>query len=114
MPVGKMLSYFGLVPSGHVLDVPNAALGILYYLWQLLFSSSDDITLKPLTQVITVAAFGSSVFLAYQLTFVIVELCILCWTTHVVNSILLYKMMQARNVVSSSSSSSSSSKVKGL
>jgi vitamin-K-epoxide reductase (warfarin-sensitive) len=95
MPVGKMLSYFGIVPAGHFLDVPNAALGILYYLWQLFLGSSPYVPAE-LTQVITGAAFLSSVFLAYQLTFVIVELCVLCWSTHVINSILLYNMLQTR------------------
>ena len=28
---GKMLSLFGIVPKGHVLDQPNAALGIVFY-----------------------------------------------------------------------------------
>jgi uncharacterized membrane protein len=104
MPVGKMLSYFGLVPHGDMFDVPNAALGMLYYTWQILFSfttaqSMKELTPLPftdLTHFFTVAAFASSVFLAYQLTFVIVELCVLCWTTHVINSILLYKMFQTR------------------
>jgi uncharacterized membrane protein len=105
MPVGKMLSYFGLVPSGSILDVPNAALGILFYSWQLLLGSKRELT--DLTHLITVGAMASSVFLAYQLTFVIVELCLLCWTTHVVNSILTYKMIQTRKATSSS-------KVKGL
>lgn len=40
---------------------------------------------------ITSAAMASSVLLAYQLTFVIVELCVLCWSTHVINSILFYR-----------------------
>ena len=28
---GKMLSLFGIIPKGHVLDQPNAALGIIFY-----------------------------------------------------------------------------------
>jgi uncharacterized membrane protein len=118
MPVGKMLSYFGLVPSGHVLDVPNAALGILYYTWQILISFNTPESLKEttplpvtdLTHFFTVAAFASSVFLAYQLTFVIVELCVLCWTTHVINSILLYNMIQSRK----QTAQKTSSKVKAM
>eukprot|EP00339_Tiarina_fusa_P008251 CAMPEP_0116998542 /NCGR_PEP_ID=MMETSP0472-20121206/1575_1 /TAXON_ID=693140 ORGANISM="Tiarina fusus, Strain LIS" /NCGR_SAMPLE_ID=MMETSP0472 /ASSEMBLY_ACC=CAM_ASM_000603 /LENGTH=90 /DNA_ID=CAMNT_0004697721 /DNA_START=39 /DNA_END=308 /DNA_ORIENTATION=+ len=31
LPEGRMLSYFGIVPDGHMLDVPNAVLGVLYY-----------------------------------------------------------------------------------
>ena len=28
LPEGRMLSYFGIVPEGSILDVPNAALGM--------------------------------------------------------------------------------------
>lgn len=90
LPVGRMLSFFGLVPEGSFLDVPNAVLGVLYYTWLLLLI---DLVPEELTQAIAVAAFGSTVFLAYQLTFVLFELCILCWTTHVINSLLLYRLV---------------------
>jgi hypothetical protein len=39
LPEGRMLSYFGIVPEGSLLDVPNAALGA--YLETLLFLSID-------------------------------------------------------------------------
>jgi uncharacterized membrane protein len=103
-------------------DVPNAALGILYYTWQIAFSFTNAKSLKELTPLpftdathfFTVAAFASSVFLAYQLTFVIVELCVLCWTTHVINTILLYNMFQTRKQDQAAQAQSSSSKVKSM
>ena len=91
LPVGHLVSYFGIVPQGHALDVPNAVLGVLFYIWQLLLAD----TFPTLNKGITTVAFLSSVFLAYQLTFVIVELCVLCWSTHVINTILLYKTVIA-------------------
>ena len=34
----EMLSLFGIIPEGHVLDVPNAMLGAIYYaVWLLVF-----------------------------------------------------------------------------
>ena len=85
LPQGRMLTYFGLVPEGSVLDVPNAVLGSIYYFYMLTLSSYLP---RELTYFMTLAAFSSSVFLAYQLTFVVKELCLLCWSTHVINSTL--------------------------
>jgi uncharacterized membrane protein len=84
-----MLSFFGLVPKGHVLDVPNAVIGSLYFIYQLLIGIHLP-ALEPLTKIAALLAFGSTIFLAYQLTFVVFELCILCWTTHVINASMLY------------------------
>jgi hypothetical protein len=86
LPEGHLLSYFGLVPHGHVLDVPNAAIGVVYYLY--------IITLSPvlpvlITRLAAVAAMSASLILAYRLT-QIGEICVLCWTTHVLNAFLLW------------------------
>ncbi|CAB9509680.1 epoxide reductase complex subunit 1 [Seminavis robusta] len=96
LPQGRMLSYFGIIPEGHVLDVPNAVLGSIYYLYMLLFSQLVPI---ELTYCLTVAAMSSSVFLAYQLTFVVRELCLLCWSTHVINSTLTWNLFGPGNSV---------------
>lgn len=91
LPQGRMLSYFGVVPAGSLLDVPNAALGMVHYTYMLLFSSRNRSMPALLTNFMVAAAFGSTVFLAYQLTFVVPELCVLCWTTHVINTYVFYK-----------------------
>ena len=75
------------------MDLPNAALGILYYSWILLFIDMPIALLQRLHPVISSLAMASSVFLAYQLTFVLRELCVLCWTTHVINTLLFYKIV---------------------
>jgi vitamin-K-epoxide reductase (warfarin-sensitive) len=93
LPVGRLLSYFGVVPHGHVLDIPNAALGVIYYTWHILLSDVSQL----LTSAMTILAFLSTVFLAYQLTFILHELCILCWSTHVINTWLMYKMVHSSN-----------------
>ncbi|EJK53871.1 hypothetical protein THAOC_26609, partial [Thalassiosira oceanica] len=33
LPEGKMMSFFGLVPEGHPLDVPNGVLGVIFYVY---------------------------------------------------------------------------------
>lgn len=94
LPQGRMLTYFGLVPEGSVLDVPNAVLGSIFYFYMLVFSSYAP---REVTYFMTLAAFASSVFLAYQLTFVVKELCLLCWSTHVINSTLAWNLFGPGN-----------------
>ena len=98
-----MMTYFGVVPEGHILDVPNAVLGSIYYAYILILSSMFPLFF---TYFATMMAMSSSVFLAYQLTFVVKELCIICWSTHVLNTLLSW------NLITNSSSSSSSSPTK--
>mmetsp|Transcript_59150 Transcript_59150/g.70578 ORF Transcript_59150/g.70578 Transcript_59150/m.70578 type:complete len:154 (-) Transcript_59150:35-496(-) len=87
LPQGRLLSYIGLIPEEHALDVPNAALGFCFYLLML---ASEIVTIPAMViQLAVLMAFSSSVFLAYILA-TIRELCVLCLTTHVINSCLLY------------------------
>ena len=90
LPEGRMLSYFAIVPEGSALDVPNAALGITYY--SIIFLSESFLTKTDLIKVMTVClncgAMASSIFLATKLL-ALGELCILCWTTHLLNTLLL-------------------------
>jgi vitamin-K-epoxide reductase (warfarin-sensitive) len=91
LPVGRMMSYFGLVREHSLLDVPNAALGVFYYSFMvqsLLFSTRRK---NWLSNLLVAGAMASSIFLAYQLSFVLYELCILCWSTHVINTFLFYR-----------------------
>ena len=103
LPVGRLLSYFNLVPHGHVLDVPNAVLGAAYYSYILLLSPFLP---GVVTRAAVCGAFASSLFLAYQLTFVIVELCVLCWSTHFINTILMYQLVWSSPSPASSATSS--------
>jgi len=100
LPEGHLVSYFGLVPPGHWLDIPNALIGCVYYTYRLL---GDFIFPVALTQFAASCALTASLYLAYQLT-ILQELCLLCWTTHVLNLVLwvdaifrLRKNTRARN-----------------
>lgn len=83
-----MLSYFNLVPQGSPLDVPNAVLGAVYYTYIILF----EVLVLPLplglTFFATCMAMASSIFLACKLI-ILKKLCLLCWTTHVLNFLLI-------------------------
>ena len=92
LPEGRMLSYFGLVAEKSALDVPNALLGALYYAYVILYSMGVTASVFPLglTFFANCVAMASSVFLAYKLL-VLKKLCLLCWTTHVLNfSLIVY------------------------
>jgi uncharacterized membrane protein len=83
LPEGRMLSYFGIVPQGSILDVPNAALGWIYYtIWLVAIPKLPSARLVFL---MASMAMASSVWLAVQLLR-LHELCLLCWSTHVINA----------------------------
>ena len=127
-----MLTFFGIVPEGSILDVPNAALGmycslqhisppvLCAYLTQIellcIFSVCSfyntlqhnivpyralglvyysywlfigPLLPSALTVCISSMAMASSVFLAIKLV-ILKELCLLCWSTHVINSRLFW------------------------
>jgi Vitamin K epoxide reductase family len=99
-PESKLLSHFGLVPEGHTLDVANAVLGTLYYIILLLAppllrhlspSAADDFS--TFLRLMTTAAFTTTVYLLYALTFVIYDLCVLCMTCHIINATLMYRIV---------------------
>mmetsp|Transcript_8676 Transcript_8676/g.25657 ORF Transcript_8676/g.25657 Transcript_8676/m.25657 type:complete len:166 (+) Transcript_8676:176-673(+) len=89
LPEGRMLSYFGIVPDGTIMDVPNAALGFVYYSYWLIFAPLFP---SAVTVGVSAMAMSSSIFLAIKLI-ILKELCILCWSTHVINSRLFWSVM---------------------
>jgi uncharacterized membrane protein len=98
LPEGRLLSYLRLVPPHHILDVPNAALGCMYYIAYLALHnirSKQWIFLSVGLDLVVVLAFWSTIFLAITLTR-LHELCVLCWTTHVINAWLCYDRIFSR------------------
>ena len=87
-PYGKVLSLWGLVAKGSALDVPNSAIGMLFYLlalapWNALGPRGGD-----LFMVAAVGSLAFSVYLAYVLRYVLHEFCISCVTSYCVNALL--------------------------
>mmetsp|Transcript_41594 Transcript_41594/g.74931 ORF Transcript_41594/g.74931 Transcript_41594/m.74931 type:complete len:169 (+) Transcript_41594:65-571(+) len=94
LPEGKMLSFFGIVPEGHALDIPNGVLGMLFYSYILIryFTSKQYTGLSTLftptvNMLISSLAIASSVFLLRKL-YIIQELCVVCLSTHIINTTL--------------------------
>lgn len=103
LPQSHLLRYFNLVQDDDsVFNVPNAGLGILYYTYMMVYlitrlttpSSSTPIAFTDyLTLVVSTLALSVSLYLAYELT-KLGDLCLLCWTTHLINAILFVRMYQ--------------------
>merc|ERR1712125_266515 len=91
LPQGKLLSYFGIIPSGHLFDVPNALLGMLYYIVTVLLDQTIN---SPGAKLFLASAGMSiSIYLAIVLT-VLSEFCIVCWSTHAINALLFFSALQ--------------------
>jgi len=94
-----MLSYFGIVPEGHFLDIPNGILGMIYYSYTILGyflkknmsavgGGTFSLLFAPMMNlVISSLAMASSAFLARKL-YILRELCVVCVTTHIINMTL--------------------------
>ncbi len=103
LPEGKMLSFFGLVPIGHALDIPNGVLGMLYYLYTIMRffiirktnQQRGGIFIlfgSPISLVISSLAVASSIFLGRKL-YILREFCIVCLSTHILNTTLWIRAM---------------------
>ena len=100
LPEAKLLSYFELVPHDHILDIPNGILGIIYYTYIFVrFILSHDnpssailrtLFTPYLNMIISTLAMASSLFLGRKL-FILQEICVVCITTHAVNTVLFYR-----------------------
>eukprot|EP01083_Nonionella_stella_P205394 747991_1 len=94
LPEGKMLSLFGIVPEGHALDVPNGVLGMLFYGYTFVryFISKRQggaliLFTSTVNAIISSLAIASSIFLGRKL-YIIRELCVVCLSTHMINTAL--------------------------
>lgn len=95
LPEGKMLSFFKIVPEGHPMDIPNGVLGMLFYTYTILrYMMMDNKKKQPfllftftINLIISTLAIASSLFLARKL-YMIRELCVVCVTTHIINTTL--------------------------
>ena len=96
-----MLSFFGIVPEGHALDIPNGVLGMVFYSYVFLryFSGKQKggmlaVLFAPtLNLVISTLAIASSAFLARKL-YMIRELCVVCLSTHAINTTLWVRALK--------------------
>jgi len=104
LPEGKMLSFFGIVPEGSALDVPNGVLGMLFYTYIFLryimgkdkLSGGISVLFTPVINlVISSLAIASSAFLGRKL-YILRELCVVCLSTHIINTTLWVRALMER------------------
>jgi vitamin-K-epoxide reductase (warfarin-sensitive) len=94
---GKMLSLFGIVPHGHPLDLPNAALGLLFYICTIILPYVKFLTKEVKATIMLLASTLSCavcVYLACILAFVLKDFCIVCASTYVVNALVFIQSMR--------------------
>ena len=94
-PMGRVMRYSGIAPEGSVLDVPNPVLGFLYYIAHIIYPRLQAIPfpmLDPLACTASTLVGLFSMWLGYQLLFVLQDVCIVCLSSYVVNAILLFNM----------------------
>ena len=93
--MGRVMRYSGIAPEGSVLDVPNPVLGFLYYIAHIIYPWPQGISfpmLDPLACTASTLVGLFSMWLGYQLLFVLQDVCIVCLSSYVVNAILLFNM----------------------
>ncbi len=93
-----ILSLFPKVTKGSAFDIPNGILGMLFYTYVLLRcnimkSSSLFLLDRRINAVICSLALASSIFLARKL-YMIKEICIVCLSTHVINTTIFLRAMR--------------------
>ena len=93
-----ILSLFPKVTKGSAFDIPNGVLGMLFYTYVLLRcnimkSSSLFLLDRRINAVICSLALASSIFLARKL-YMIKEICIVCLSTHVINTTIFLRAMR--------------------
>lgn len=86
---GTILSKWGLVPKGSVLDVPNAALGSVYYLIALSYPLfSHEIMGRVFMLGASTFSLLFSLYLAYILKFILHDLCVVCVSSYIINTFI--------------------------
>jgi len=92
---GKVFSYLGVVPKDSLLDQPNALYGCVYYV---LFAFVHFFYRKTpvgqlILQFLTTVSLVLCAYLAYLLTYVLRDKCIVCFATYVCNFVLFLGVM---------------------
>lgn len=91
---GKIFSSLGIIPKDSILDQPNAVYGIVLY--ALVYTVATTHKKLPTTlaqDILLVCATASvllSAYLSYILSEVLQDVCVVCFSTYVVNFILFF------------------------
>jgi vitamin-K-epoxide reductase (warfarin-sensitive) len=97
---GKILSYWGIVNKGSVLDQPNAVFGMIFYL--LVFIVSEILkkskTSAKILLLVACSGVALSAYLAYVLVFHLQDFCLVCTGSYICNAgIFISAVVRYRN-----------------
>ena len=90
------LSLLGTAEA-RIFGLPNSIPGLLYYAFMtgaaILLLLGHSIPLRPIVLVISIATLLFSAYLAYVLLFRLKARCVLCFTSHVVNTLIFVLLL---------------------
>jgi vitamin-K-epoxide reductase (warfarin-sensitive) len=88
---GKIFSYIGIIPKDSIVDLPNAVYGAIFYLVYAIsyILVRDKYIGKVFLLFLSVLSMILSAFLAYILSQLLHEMCIVCLSTYICNLLSL-------------------------
>ena len=96
---GKIFSHLGFITKDSMLDLPNALFGSIFYLLIALIKFISNISSKILALNIllslSVVSMVLSAYLSYILTFVLQDVCVVCYSTYICNALIFYWSWQS-------------------
>ena len=88
-----MLAYFGLVTPSGPLDLPNPAIGVVFYVMTILHDKIPFLSMRIKRALMFLAASFAgvmSVWLAYVLRVVLEDFCVVCTASYIINAVILF------------------------
>ena len=100
---GKIFSHLGLIAKDSIVDFPNAFFGSVFYLliafiYYVSKTSKKSLALNMLLS-LAVISMVLSAYLSYILTFILQDVCVVCYSTYICNILIFYWSCQSiRNI----------------
>jgi vitamin-K-epoxide reductase (warfarin-sensitive) len=92
---GKIWSYLGVIPKDSLLDQPNAAYGVVFYIMVILVDSqpSKSNFFNTLLVLLGTSGVALSLYLGYVLLYVLHDTCIVCFGSYVCNFVIFWNAL---------------------
>jgi vitamin-K-epoxide reductase (warfarin-sensitive) len=87
---GRIWSALGVIPDGSALDLPNSVYGVAFYSTYALlcwYRHSSGI-IPDILLALSVVSMVLSTYLSYILTYVLEDVCVVCYSTYLINFII--------------------------
>ena len=87
---GRIFSHLGFIPHNSTLDLPNAFYGTIFYILAAInyYYSHRKAFAADILLSLTVLSMVLSAYLSYILTFILEDVCVVCYSTYVCNVLL--------------------------